>query len=146
MKKTIAILLACMTLVLCAVSAYAGYEIYDVQPQANCCSNFSGYATEILHHTKLGDLVSRNVSTTVHRVVEGSTSGQKQILCAHIEVLATSNAHITQTSITQQNGIPCIFVGNTIFIITTGVYHEEDFIMSFCYTMSVFAALLSIRQ
>ena len=54
MKKTIAILLACMTLVLCAVSAYAGYEIYDVQPQANCCSKFSGYATEILHHTKLG--------------------------------------------------------------------------------------------
>ena len=91
-------------------------------------------------------LVSRNVSTTVHRVVEGSTSGQKQILCAHIEVLATSNAHITQTSITQPNGIPCIFVGNTIFTITTGVYHEEDFILSFCYTMSVFAALLSIRQ
>ena len=48
MKKTIAILLACMTFVLCAVSAYAGYEIYDVQPLAGCCSTNGGVS-----HVKL---------------------------------------------------------------------------------------------
>lgn len=55
MKKTIAILLACMTLVLCAVSAYAGYEIYDVQPQARCCSTNGGIThIYLVEHQLLG--------------------------------------------------------------------------------------------
>ena len=55
MKKTIAILLACMTLILCAVSAYAGYEIYDVQPQARCCSTNGGVRhVKLIAHENLG--------------------------------------------------------------------------------------------